>query len=236
MAKDLSNIEYNLIYNGIEQGNDVFLHGFSEIPENYTIEEFSKKLFSEGIKKNKHSSILSTIKLCQHNNPLAEEISAYIAHGRYRIVLKIPEKLEDLYFGKCEKKYNTAGNQDSKNSILDFLNLNYIPAEFIVGIVYTDKMEYSSDEKIDYHFIQNPNYYDDPLNSTKNSAELIKKIKKAIADRDDTIIEHIITGYPPISNTPLKEIKSYREMYDNYNNFIKQRDNYYQSKENDLSI
>ena len=175
--RDLPVIKNFLEENNISQGDDVFIHGF-HLSKDTNIEDFSTKLFNDGIQKTETLSILSTITLIPHNENIEEYISNYILRGRFRVILKIPETLNNLFLGRCKKQYGSAGNQYSKNSILDHFDLAYIPNEFIVGIIYTDKQMYEYHEDIYYHFIQNPNYFDHKISKEKKYSIFVFKIRQ----------------------------------------------------------
>ena len=218
----------NLISNTNET-EDIFIHGF-RLPDDVNIEDFSKKLFEEGIKKQSRDSILSTIKLLMPNKPLDKQIENYVLHGKFRVILKIPESLNELYLGKCKRKFEDAGNQYDKNSLLDFLELDHIPSEFIVGIVYTDKETYAEGEEINYKFIKNPNYFEDLVNYEKNTQKLENKIKSA---EGSEIAKKIMAGQELPDK--LKEMLSSLQTSNNYDYFIKQQEEYLANKDS-LSI
>lgn len=224
------NISINLILNNVSQGDDVFIHGF-RLKDDQTIEEFSSILFEEGVKKAPKNSILSTIALLNHEKPLDIQIANYVLHGNYRVVLKIPEEINGLFLGTCKKKYGDAGNQDSKNSVLDFLDLTHIPSEFIVGIFYTDREINDDGEKVEYKFIQNPNYYDHIDFGTENSQKLEGKLESSLKGSEfrKLIVEHIMKG-SDIMQSVLDSLKGYG-LLDEYEYFIQQRQEYIRNKE-----
>lgn len=225
--RDLLTIRKFLEENNVLQGDDVFIHGF-HLPENTIIEDFSTKIFNEGIKKHENFSILSTVSLIPHDKNLDEYISNYVLRGRFRIILKIPEKLNDFFFGRCRKQYGSTGNQYSKssmNSILDYFGLAFIPNEFIVGIIYTDKQMYEYNEEILYNFIQNPNYFDHKTNKEKNRETLYLKFKKLIKEENDFFLNYFIKG----NKTGLDTIQTFRNhplLPEGYEFFIDQREEY----------
>lgn len=229
-------INFNLLINNVKQGDDVFIHGF-RLDEKQNIEDFSKILFNEGIKKQPRTSILSTIALLRHNKPISEQISNYVLHGKYRVILKIPESLDDLFLGKCKKKYGDAGNQYSENSVLDFFESDHIPPEFIVGIVYTDKEMYNDGENIEYNFIQNPNYFDHIELGKQNSEKLVNKLKNDINKDNDFksyILKHLLLG-EEIKQDIIDFLKQYN-LIERYEEFINQRAEFDNSKENNQTI
>jgi len=235
MANSTFSIKTNLTINNVFEGDDVFIHGF-RLKENQTIEDFSKILFAEGIKKESKNSILSTIALIPHNQNLETYISNYVGRGQYRVVLKIPETVEDLFLGRCKKKYGDAGNQYGANSILDFLELDHIPPEFIVGIVYTDKEMYADNEEIEYKFIQNPNYYDHIDYYDKNSKNLADKLEECLKDNklSTIILKHIMKG-EKIPENILEMLKQYN-LFNKYEEFLNQRAEFDARNENNTTI
>lgn len=239
MTNSTFNIKANLILNNVLEGDDVFIHGF-RLKENQTIEDFSKKLFAEGIKKESKNSILSTIALLRHDRPIETQISNYVGRGKYRVILKIPETIEDLFLGRCKKKYGDAGNQYSENSILDFLELDHIPPEFIVGIVYTDKEMYEDNEEIEYKFIENPGYFDNLENSKKNSKKLSAKIKKQLKTKlkensvKTDLVKSILLGEELPEN--LIEILKQYNLFEKYEEFLNQRAEFDARNEHNTTI
>ena len=235
MTDSIFNIKANLIMNNVFEGDDVFIHGF-RLKENQTIEDFSKKLFAEGIKKESKNSILSTIALIPHNQNLETYISNYVSRGQYRVILKIPETVENLFLGKCKKKYGDAGNQYSENSILDFLKLDHIPPEFIVGIVYTEKEMYNDGENIEYNFIQNPNYYDHIDSYDKNSKKLAEKLENCLkGDKLSTIVLKYIMKGEELPENLINILKQYN-LFEKYEEFLTQRTEFEARNENNTTI
>lgn len=228
-------IQTNLVLNSVFQGDDVFIHGF-RLPNNKKIEDFSETLFKEGLKKQPRNSILSTIALLRHNQPLDTQITNYVLHGKYRVVLKIPTEINGLFLGNCKQKYGDAGNQYSENSVLDFLNLEYIPTEFIVGIFYTEKESYNDGEKIEFKFIQNPNFYDHLKLGISNSKNLTTKIETALKKLEigKPIVEHILKG-KEIPQSLIDNIKGY-DIINKYQYFIEQRAEYDNAKTSNNSL
>lgn len=224
----------NLMNNNVFQGDDVFIHGFN-LPEGFTIEQFAEKLFKEGLKKGDRDSILSTIALMPHHKEIEETIMNYVGRGKYRVILKIPEEIEGIFLGKCEKKYGDAGNQYSVNSVLDLLQMPNIPPEFIVGIVYTEKHYYEPGEENPLQFIQNPGYYDNFDFSSENSKRLADRLMDILNNSPgNEITRYIMTGkgkdaveqyIATISNSPIIE-----HFNEKYSNFVNQRKKYEEQK------
>ena len=237
MSKDIKRIEKFLTTNGIEQGdsNDIYIHGFS-IPNDQTIETISQSIFNEGLKKSSaNDSILSTVSLLNPDNDLSEQIEKYSYKGFNKVIVKIPQELENLYLGNCKPKYNdSTGNQYEHNCVLDYLDFENIPTEFIVGIIYPQNPVIEDGESHNYVFYENPNYYDHPKNKDKNIESIVNKINDKLKD-DITLAKEIILG-DEISDKQrdfLKHIGKTDILY-----FFDQRDQYYNSKIdlNDLII
>ena len=231
MAEDLMGIQIPLLINDIFDGDDVFVHGFN-LPKGKSIEEYSNSFFSEGIRKMERNSILSTVALMPHNKPLDESIADYIARGRYRVIVKIPEEINGIFLGRCKHLYGDAGNQYTTNSILDIMPLKAIPPELIVGIVYCEKEQYYPTEDINYEFIQNPYFYNHPDFKDKNSQSLTTKLLDAMDKTiNNEVLKYIMTG---------KKIKQFDSLLDSmkkynllqqYEPFIEQRQQYDQSRQ-----
>ena len=179
MLEDQIEIEIFLARNGIRQGdiNDIYTHSFS-VPAGQTIQDIAKSMCKEGIRKySSDDSILSTIRLLRPDKSLSEQIERDSAKGKHKVIVKIPQELEDLYLGKCQPKYKPGGHQSERNSLLDYLKFDTIPREFIVGIAYAQNETTSENESQDFVFIENPYFYDNPKNKVKNTAQIVFKIK-----------------------------------------------------------
>ena len=181
MKKDEQYIENLLNDYGINSStDDLLLHGFFE-PEDVSIEEKFQSIFENGVKKRNSSlSILSTASLCNKNEPIGKQVANYVPRGKFRVVIHIPESLEKVFLGNCLEKHGDAGNQYGKNCLLDFLELDSIPTEFIVGIYYTEKTTYNEDEEVKYSFEENPNYFNHKTNKENNTKKLLEKIKSSL--------------------------------------------------------
>ena len=175
--------------------NNIFIHGF-HLKENEDPQKRFESYFNHGIKlASDRVSILSTIALLKNDKDYASQIEKYIGRGIYRIVVNIPYELEEFFLGKCLDKFGDSGNQYSENHLIDLLNLEYIPKEFIVGIYYTDKYVYEKDEEIKSFFVENPNYYDHKTNKEKNTAALCSTLKTAIEKSSDPFKGWLLKDY-----------------------------------------
>ena len=183
--------------------DDVFLHGIRS-NNGLTLKELVHSFFEEGIRMQdsntaRGGSILSTMSLQSKEKPLSEQISKYnfggVFGGVFNVIVKVPKELEGIYLGNCKQKFGNAGNQDGKNSLLDFLNLPNIPREFIVGIsVLTNPLE----EKQNFCCIQNPYYYDHQNEKNKeiNTKSLVSKLEERIKSKGG-IAESLTLGKEP---------------------------------------
>ena len=233
-------LSLNLAVNNVFQGDDVFIHGF-RLPEGYNLEQFADKLFTEGLRKGERDSILSTIALIPHNRNMEDYITHYVGRGKYRVLLKVPEEVDGLFLGKCDKRYGDAGNQYKINSSLDLLKMPFIPPELIVGIVYTEKDLYEADETIELQFIQNPGYFDNLDCRDENSRRLGNTIRELIerAPYHD-LTNYIMTGENEQAAKDLKQAmigfgENEKNFYDRFGKFIEQRENYYRSSTSEMS-
>ena len=141
MMHDLFDLDMGLIENNVHRGDDVFLHGF-KLPEGYTIEEFANKLFNEGIRKNKESSILSTIALLPHHSEITDEVIRYRGRGKNRVILKtIKVKINDEIYD-----YSKSFTEQYINNKIDEYNeefekiilFNFKPKE---NVIYAKRKE-----------------------------------------------------------------------------------------------
>lgn len=234
MDNNMAELSINLALNGVQQGDDVFIHGCN-LPENYTVEQFAEKLFAEGLRKGDRDSILSTIALIPHNRQIEDAIHNYVGRGKYRVILKIPEEVDNLFLGKCARKYGDAGNQYTVNSVLDLLKLPNIPPEFIIGIVHTDKQYYEPGEFNPMHFIQNPGFYDNFEFSEENSQRLVARLMEALDNSpNNEVTRYLITGEGKeiaenIINA-MMEVGS-DHVREKYGSLLEQRNNFEQRQE-----
>lgn len=235
MNQGLLQIQMHLLLNNVFDGDDVFAHGF-HLPKDVSIEEFSNQLFSEGIRKGKTNSILSTIALMPHNKPLEESLANYVARGNYRAIVKIPEEVGGIFLGKCKHAYGDAGNQYSINSVLDLIPMSAIPPEFIVGILYTEKELYDPNEVIQYEFIHNPNYFDHDDFKERNTQSLKDRLTTLINQENSRLL-NVITDTQDHSDIDhyIDLINKYN-MSDKYVPFLEQRKEYNQAQANHNSI
>ena len=181
MKKIYAGISANDMYQILEELNvsnngEVFLHSTNMEKSDAT--EKTKNFFEKGISKegkttNKYMSILSTLMLVK-DEEFDSEIIRYSGYGNCTMIVRIPEVYKSLHLGKASKKYagTTTGQQDVKSCILDFLELEYIPREFIVGCL---RKNIPDDGK--YDFIVNPYYFE--INPNNDLEErLIEAFKK----------------------------------------------------------
>ena len=160
--------------------DDLLLHGFHE-PTDSTVEEKIQSIFENGLKKTNSSlSILSTTALCRTEKPIGQQISNYVSRGRFRVIIHIPKQLENIFFGNCIKAHGDAGNQYGNKCLLDFLELESIPSEFIVGVYSTDSLMYDENEEVKYSFVENKNYFNHKTNKVENTKKLLEKIKSKL--------------------------------------------------------
>lgn len=184
---------YNLDKN--IKGN-LFIHNFSSNPTISKEEQF-KSYFDKGLKKpDACISVLSTMALLNKKQDFAKSIHNYVIKGDCKVILNIPFELNDVFFGDCKKSYGAAGNQDSYNTLIDFLDLKYIPKEFIVGILYDDNYDENTNSFKNSKFIENPHYYNHPIYGKENSKCLIENIKQAVDKRHDKMISMLMNIEP----------------------------------------
>lgn len=197
MSSVIKSVEEFMVMNNLLDmygEDDVFIHGVKpSASEGISMLDMVKSFFEKGIRldgTSKGGSILSTVALQHKDQSLSEQIKKYnYAGGVYKVIVKIPKELEGLYLGNCREKYETGGNQNDKNAILDYLNFESIPREFIVGIcVSPDKNDLSKDQI----FIENPYYYDNFRNKKQNTQATVEKIKAKLKNHPN--YEQLITG------------------------------------------
>lgn len=168
----------------IDSKDDIYLHDIRD-SDKLNLEKTTKSFFTEGVrlstsKTARGSSILGTVCLQKKDVPLDEAISNYhgAGDGSWKVILKIPRVLKGIFLGNCKPKYEPGGNQNGKNSILDFFDFNNIPREFIVGMAVRKKSDPNS-----YDYIQNPYYYDHKENKEANTKSLVGKLKEKIKSK-----------------------------------------------------
>lgn len=201
---------------------DVFIHG-THLQGN--LASFYESIFQNGLKKQANRSILSTVSLIKEKN-IAESICNYKIRGNARVIINIPEELENLFLGRCKRKFGDTGNQYTNNSVLDFLDLSSIPSEFIVGIIYDKTPLESKRENAKYQFIENPNFFNHPQFFDRNRKLLVEKLKQMLQKSDDILLQYLIFGdtkfFNPSSPDSIDTLKKYG-MLEKYEYFIKQR-------------
>ena len=191
-------------------------------------------IFGEGLRNNQGWSILSTICLLNKDDP-TKSYEEFIEHydfggkSNVKVLIHIPQELEGLYLGNCKLKFGNSGNQNDKNHILDYLNLDNIPREFIVGLLYSQNYHVQNTESQDFKFFDNPFYYDYVQNKEENIETIVNKIKEGM--NKSSFARDIISG-KNFSNDHKEFLKNLGDL--DKLHFINQREEYDRKKELDM--
>jgi hypothetical protein len=205
LHKKLSLVEvYKLLKSlNVTHNDDILVHGTTLDESNY--DEVTSSIFENGVSKQTKSvapfmSILATTSLLNKNDDLTGQIVNYYI-GNTTFVLRIPKEYQGLYFGKINQKYagRVSGMQDECVSILDVLELESIPSEFVVCALKKSNEEYGK-----YDVLVNPKYFelDKENNLKENIIELIETIGNEVK-------KDIIKDYMNIKELP-------KNLFDNY--------------------
>lgn len=207
--------------------DDILIHGVKEKDISKSL-VLVKSFFEEGVHITgtataRGGSILATAALQHNDKSLKHQVSHYtFKDGIFNVIIKIPQELEGIYLGNCRKHYGNAGNQNSKNAILDYFKFDSIPREFIVGIsILTD----ATDPENNRIYIQNPYYYDNEKNKEVNTKTLVEKLNQKI-QKSSTL--KVLTSKEECSDAEIQ--------FAEYNNnedlvfHMKQKNNYLNSK------
>lgn len=153
---------------GSNNNSDVYLHGTSKLSKEYSQEECfqtANSYFQNGIKYNYGRVITSTASLMKSDSSVAGKVLDY-NFARAKFIINIPEQFQDLYLGAAirkdfkngetisyEESTSSLDHSSARYSTVDFLDLDHIPKEFIVGVFY-----YTDDDLTQGQMIVNPNY------------------------------------------------------------------------------
>ena len=147
-------------------------------------------------------SFLATMSPYDKNKSYVSQIQTPSFRGPHKIIICVPHELEDMFFGSIVNAHGDAGNQYSKNILLDYLinpsSTNYLPAEFILG------MYYEGDENNPPTLIENPAFFKNKVNSTENTNNLKQKLATLITNSKTNEISKELIGYC-IGITPLTD-------------------------------
>lgn len=201
LHKGISEAELKYILKELNVTNrdDIFVHGTDLNSTNCN--EITESIFENGVSKNTRTvapfmSMLATISLLSDDYDVGDQILNYHI-GNTIFVLRIPEEYQGLYFGKVNQKYagRVAGMQDSCVSILDVLELENIPNEFVVCSIKKSNEQYGK-----YDMVINPKYFEIDKNNN-----LKEKILTLVEKYYNSIKKDIVKDYMNIE--PLNDKK-----------------------------
>ena len=145
-------------------------------------------------------SILATTSLLKNNHDITSQVLNYPI-GNTVFVLRIPKEYEGTYLGRINQKYagRVSGMQDECVSILDVLEIENIPSEFVVCSI-----KKSNEKHGKYDVMINPKYFEIDKNTALKETilSLVEKvdndIKRSIAKdymNIESLSKEIFPGY-----------------------------------------
>ena len=138
---------------------------------------------------------------------LTNQITSYHI-GNAVFVLRIPREYKGLYFGNINQKYagRVSGIQDECVSILDLLELENIPPEFVVCSIKKSNEMYGK-----YDVVVNPRYFEIDKDNT-----LDKNILKIIENNGNEVVKAIVKDYMNLEKLDKDMFSSYMDLLENF--------------------
>lgn len=156
--------------------SDLLLHGTPKLTAGENLSEgaqVASSYFDQGLRGSSAGSgnVFGTASLRDDSQPYGEDIMDYQFYSNTTVIINIPRRFGDLYFGRCERGRakgtsrqvvgNTSCLDIGEHMSIDHLAMKKIPKEFIVGLLYCPtpkEQRFSEEDIVNRKLILNPNY------------------------------------------------------------------------------
>ena len=205
----------SLDYYGVNQSNSsIFQHAY--YAEGNQRINSSVSYLQNGLKLVRGAnSFLGTMSPYPRTNNIANEIERPTNRGNHKLVISIPHELEEMVFGSKVNARGDAGNQYSKQLLIDYLinsnTANILPREFIVG-VYVDATSTAPSV-----FLENPYFYNNKQDSRQNISRLKNHLFLMLKQQGDSPINDLVKfcfGFKTMTESKVREILKVLDDYD----------------------